>query len=268
MTTGKHILIVEDEDHLAVGIQYNLQAEGYRVSRVRDGGAALDVIRQAPKDVDLLILDLMLPGMSGYAVCEALRSQDWDGPVLILSARSLAEDRKRGFDVGANQYLTKPFDLGELISRVRNLLKHYRPRTADQPPLDHFAFGKVDINFRTFEVFQDGTPVRMTQLEMKLLQYFIQHEGRVISKQELLEKVWDMHGQVQTRAPDQFILRLRKALEPDPANPRHFLTIRDVGYRFLAAPPEALAASDAYPSDSQSKVSTESDGERQNSVNS
>jgi two-component system, OmpR family, alkaline phosphatase synthesis response regulator PhoP len=266
MTARKHILIVEDEDHLAVGIQYNLQAEGYRVSRVRDGASALAIVRRAPDDVDLMILDLMLPGMSGYAVCESLRSQAWDKPVLILSARTLSEDRKRGFDVGANQYLTKPFDLAELISRVRNLLRHYRPIAETAPPVERTAFGKVQVDFRTFEVFRDGSPVRMTQLEMKLLQYFLQHEGRVISKQELLEKVWGMQGQIQTRAPDQFLLRLRKALEPDPANPRHFLTIRDVGYRFLAEPPEETDASAGEPDRSAPGTSRHVASETRNSL--
>jgi two-component system OmpR family response regulator len=235
-TKPKHIVIVEDEEHLAVGIKFNLEAEGYRVTSFRDGATALTAIQDKPQDVDLLILDLMLPGMNGYIVCETLRGRGWDKPVLILSARTFSDDRKRGFDVGANQYLSKPFELDELISRVRNLLSHYRPRTDDPRPIHHFKFGTAYVNFETFEATSAGIPIRMTPLEMKLLLYFIQHEGRVIPRQELLENVWGMHGQVQTRAPDQFIRRLRKAFEQDPANPRHFLTIRDAGYRFVAEP--------------------------------
>ncbi|MCU0959625.1 MAG: response regulator transcription factor [Pirellulaceae bacterium] len=231
-----HIAILEDEEHLAVGIRFNLEAEGYRVTCFRDGGSALQAIGAAPRDIDLLILDLMLPGMSGYAVCEALRGQGWDRPVLILSARTLSDDRKRGFDVGANQYLSKPFELDELISRVRNLLTHYRPRPQPPAHVVRSTFGQAEVDFATYQVTCNGAPVRMTQLEMKLLQYFIEHEGRVIPRQELLENVWGLHGQVQTRAPDQFIRRLRKAFEPDPAQPRHFLTIRDAGYRFVAHP--------------------------------
>jgi two-component system, OmpR family, alkaline phosphatase synthesis response regulator PhoP len=237
-----HIVIVEDEEHLAIGLKFNLEADGYRVTNFKDGPSALAMIQEHPDDVDLLILDLMLPGMSGYNVCETLRGAGWDKPVLILSARTLPDDRRQGFDVGANQYMNKPFDLDELISRVRNLLTHYRPRVGDPPPIAHFEFGKARINFETFEATSDGVPIRMTPLEMKLLQYFIEHEGRVIPRQELLENVWGLHGQVQTRAPDQFIRRLRKAFEPDPANPRHFLTIRDAGYRFVVEP---SAASDA-----------------------
>ncbi len=232
----QHILIVEDEQHLAVGIKFNLESEGYRVTHVGDGVSALNVVHKDPVGIDLLILDLMLPGMSGYAVCETLREQNWDRPILILSARTLPEDRKRGFDVGTNQYMTKPFELDELISRVRNLLTHYRPRIETPLSIEAYEFGTAKIDFTTFEASNDGTPIRMTQLEMKLLHYFVQHEGRVIPRHELLENVWATSGHAQTRTPDQFIRRLRKAFEPDPANPIHFLTIRDAGYRFVAKP--------------------------------
>ncbi|MFW5693090.1 MAG: response regulator transcription factor [Thermoguttaceae bacterium] len=239
MQEKPHIIVVEDEEHLAKGIQYNLCAEGYRVTTFGDGPAALRFLEARPGDVDLIVLDLMLPGMSGYAVCEAIRAER-DTPVLILSARTLAEDRARGFDVGANQYLTKPFDLEEFLSRVRNLLQWAGRGSAGRgaagrPPLQA-AFGNAEINFDTFEVTVAGQQVRMTQLEMKLLRYFVEHEGRVIPRQELLEEVWGMAGNVQTRAPDQFLRRLRKTFEPDPANPRHFLTIRDAGYRFVGEP--------------------------------
>ncbi|MHC4178150.1 MAG: response regulator transcription factor [Planctomycetota bacterium] len=242
MAAKEHILVVEDEEHLATGIKYNLDAEGYRVTTVGDGPSALKVVEEAPGDVDLVILDLMLPGMSGYAVCEALRAAGKDLPVLILSARTLAEDRTRGFDVGANQYLTKPFDLDEFLSRVKNLLALHgrraeRPR-AQSTRVTTFEFGDARINFETFEVTTSGVPVRMTQLEMTLLRYFVENEGRVIPRHELLENVWDMSGNVNTRAPDQFIRRLRKTFEPDPSQPRHFLTIRDAGYRFVAQPDE------------------------------
>lgn len=231
-----HILVVEDESHLAVGIRFNLEREGYRVTLVGDGPKALEILRSDSDTVDLVILDLMLPKMSGYAVCEAIRAAGNPVPVLILTARILTEDRIRGFDVGANQYLTKPFDLDELLSRVRNLLTFGRHRRAAEQAtvvdVDDFSFGEAHINFRKFEVLVRGQPVRLTSLEMKLLQYFVQHRGRVIPRSELLENVWNAPGHLTTRAVDQFILRLRKLFEPDPANPRYFLTIRDAGYRF------------------------------------
>ena len=239
MPTGKHILVIEDEEHLATGIKYNLEAEGYRVTTVGDGPSALRIVEEDPDDVHLVILDLMLPGMSGYAVCEALRAADRDMPVLILSARTLSEDRTRGFDVGADQYMMKPFDLDEFLSRVNNLLRLYDRRAeggSKQPAaLASFQFGRAEINFQTFEATVAGEPVRMTQLEMKLLHYFVKNEGRVIPRRELLENVWGLRGIVNTRAPDQFIRRLRKTFEPDPGEPRHFLTVRDAGYRFVAA---------------------------------
>ena len=240
MAEQKHILVVEDEEHLATGIKYNLVAEGYRVTIVGDGPSALRILHENPEGVDLVILDLMLPGMSGYAVCEALRAFDMDTPVLILTARTLTEDRTRGFDAGANQYLTKPFDLDEFLSRVKNLLVfHSRGELRQRRQAGKvvsFEFGDARVNFETFEATVHNEPVRLTQLEMTLLRYFIENEGRVIPRRELLENVWGMPGTLNTRAPDQFIRRLRKTFEPDPAQPRHFLTIRDAGYRFLAKP--------------------------------
>ena len=232
----KHILVVEDEQHLLIGIKYNLEAEGYRVTAVDEGRAALTVVDQEP--VDLVVLDLMLPGMSGYSICETLRDSGYDMPILILSARTLPEDRTRGFEAGANQYLMKPFDLDEFLTRIKNLLlmqnRRLRPEAAPGALTQPYEFAAARINFQSFEVTVDGESVRMTQLEMKLLEYFIRHEGRVIPRHELLEKVWNMPGRLSTRAPDQFIRRLRKIFEPNPSEPRHFLTIRDAGYRFVS----------------------------------
>ena len=236
---AKHILVVEDERHLAVGIKFNLEAEGYRVTTVSDGPSALKLLEEGDEEIDLVILDLMLPGMSGYAVCQSLRESGNDVPILILSARTLAEDRTRGFDVGANQYLTKPFDLDELISRVKNLLTHYKrrhelPRAPSS--VTSYEFNDAKINFAQYELTVGGKPVQLTKREWELLLFFVENEGRLIPRQELLEQVWQMPGHIQTRAPDQFLLRLRKIFESDPANPKHFLTVRDMGYRFVARP--------------------------------
>lgn len=238
MANNEHILVVEDEQHLALGIKYNLVAEGYRVTAVGDGPSALQLLEQNAGSVDLMVLDLMLPGMSGYAVCEAIRAQNMELPILILTARTMTEDRTRGFQVGANQYLTKPFDLDEFLARIQNLLTYHGrdKRRAAANSILEFAFGQARINFQTFEVVVAGTAVRMTQLEMTLLRYFAENEGRVIPRRELLEKVWGLPGALNTRAPDQFIRRLRKIFELDPAQPRHFLTIRDAGYRFVPEP--------------------------------
>jgi len=237
MRSRKHVLIVEDEKHLAMGVKYNLEAEGYRVTWVEDGPTAIRLIEADHYAFDMIILDLMLPGMSGYAVCQALRDQSIYLPILILSARSLPEDRARGFDCGANQYLNKPFDLDELLARVKNLLKLH----AQVPPspvatpikINQIDFGRASINFETYEVRVDDREIKMTHKELQLLRYFVENQGRVISRQELLAEVWDMNREMQTRSVDQFMLRLRKIFEIDPAKPKHFLTLRDAGYRFV-----------------------------------
>jgi two-component system OmpR family response regulator len=230
-------LVVEDEDHLAVGIKYNLEAEGYRVTLVSDGPAALKRIEHDAASIDLIVLDLMLPGMSGYAVCETIRGRGLSTPVIMLSARTLTEDRTRGFNVGANQYMAKPFDLDELLSRIKNLLKlspnrepNVRPKSE---PLSQVEFGGVRANFLTHEVEVRGTPIKMTMMELRLLQHFAENPGRVISRQELLTEVWEVSAKMQTRKVDQFVARLRKLIEENPAQPQHILTIRDVGYRFV-----------------------------------
>lgn len=234
-----HILLVEDEEHLAVGIKFNLEAEGFRVTAVGNGPAALRVVEDAEIPVDLIVLDLMLPGMSGYDVCQQIRDSGKYMPVLMLSARTLSEDRTRGFDVGANQYLVKPFELNELISRVKNLLSQFTGRPQPKrssSKLIEYEFGDAKINFQTYEVLVSGKPLRLTQLQMKTLKYFVEHEGQVIPRHRLLEDVWEMPGHMNTRAPDQVMRQLRKMFESSPAKPQHFLTIRDAGYRFVRSP--------------------------------
>lgn len=236
-----HILVVEDEQHLGVGIKYNLEAENYRVTLVEDGITALRLLNSLGDSIDLVILDLMLPGMSGYSVCETIRDSGMEVPVLMLSARTLAEDRTRGFDVGANQYMSKPFELDELLSRVKNLLQARRGQrvAAAKPqrqPVSQTQFGNVEVNFDTHQVRVDGKSVRLTPKELRLLKFLVEHQGRVISRSELLTEVWELPGDIQTRAVDQFIARLRKAIEPNPAEPIHVITIRDAGYRFVPEP--------------------------------
>lgn len=229
-----HILVVDDERHLAVGIKFNLEAEGYQVTVAASGPAALQIASDDANPVDLIVLDLMLPGMSGYEVCEQLRESGKQMPILMLSARTLSEDRSRGFDVGANQYMVKPFELQELISRIKNLLGQIN-RGSQGKDLEVYEFANAKINFKTYEVSVNDKPVRLTQLQIKALKYFAENEGEVISRHQLLEDVWELPGHVTTRAPDQILRQLRKTFEPDPSKPVHFLTIRDAGYRFVRA---------------------------------
>jgi two-component system OmpR family response regulator len=234
----KHILVVEDEQHLAFGIKYNLEAEGFDVTTAGDGPAALKLIEEDARGVDLVVLDLMLPGMSGYAVCEALREKGNDVPVLMLSARTLVEDRIRGYDVGADQYLQKPFELEELLSMTRNLLARRTksaPRANEQTVATIYQFGRATVNFDTFDVTVAGERIRLTHTEMKLLRYFVEKEGLVVTRAELLEHVWGMAHMPTTRTVDNFIVNLRKYFEEDPAKPKHFLSVRGAGYRFVAS---------------------------------
>lgn len=234
------ILVVEDESHIAVGIKFNLEAEGFQVLIAADGAIALKMIDKPENQFELIILDLMLPGMSGYEVCRQLREAGNDVPILMLSARSLAEDRTQGFNAGTNQYLTKPFDLDEFISRVKNLLALGKTlaNSKEKPAgkIKQFEFGEATIDFEAYEAKVQQKTVRLTALQLRLLEYFIEHQGRVVTRQELLENVWNLPGYMNTRAPDQFLRQLRKTFEVDPSQPKHFLTLRDVGYRFVPDP--------------------------------
>ncbi len=239
----KHILVVEDEEHLAVGIKFNLEAEGFRVTTVGNGLAALKTIENVDLPVDLIVLDLMLPGMSGYEVCEKVRQAGKRMPILMLSARTLSEDRTRGFEVGASQYLVKPFELEELLARIKNLLSQStlvgESGKSPQKNVVEYEFGDAVVNFQTYEISVRGKAARLTQLQIKVLKFFVMNEGVVVPRAKLLEEVWGMHGNMNTRAPDQVLRQLRKTFEINPSAPVHFLTIRDAGYRFLQNPVQA-----------------------------
>jgi two-component system OmpR family response regulator len=236
------ILIVEDDPHIAHALQLNLEAEGYQAGIATDGPTALAQFEADKPPIDLVILDLMLPGMSGYSVCENLRSQGWDRPIVMLSARTLTEDRIRGYNVGADVYLQKPFDLEELLTVVRNLLQRFQSRpdrpapanTASVPML--YRFGDAEINFDTHQVLVAEQEVRLTALELKLLRYFIEHQNSVVSRAAILEEVWGMQHIPNTRTVDNFIMNLRRTFEKDSANPKHFLSVRGTGYRFVPHP--------------------------------
>lgn len=236
------ILIVEDEEHLAIGLKFNFEAEGYAVAVAGDGPSALKLFLEKPNAIDLVVLDLMLPGMSGYETCIALRAIDKDVPIVVLSARSLSEDRTRAFECGCDQYITKPFDLRELLSRVRIMLER-RPEDraaragaapAPDSPSAVFAFGASRVDFRKHEVTVNNVPHKLTPIELKLLELFVKNEGVVFSRSEILERVWGISPAPATRTVDNFLMRLRKHFESDPSQPRHFLSVRGAGYRFVS----------------------------------
>ena len=237
----KRILIVEDERHIGIGVKFNCEAEGYAAELVEDGPSAIQKLDEDGDAYDLVILDLMLPGMSGYAVLEMLRNSGIQTPVLILSARTLSEDKVRGFDLGADQYLTKPFELPELLSRVRSLIGRYSKIRGEVAKVeragdDAYAFEDCRVNFTRHEVTVRGEPKSLTALELKLLKHFIEREGVVLTRSELLDKVWGLDASPTTRTVDNFLVRLRQHFEIDPARPRHFLSVRGAGYKFVAQP--------------------------------
>jgi DNA-binding response OmpR family regulator len=226
------ILIVEDEAHLAKGIQFNLELEGYQVTVVGDGAQAHALLTSSPagERFDLLILDVMLPGMDGFALARALREAHNHTPILMLTAKSLPEDVVHGLEAGADDYLSKPFDLPVLLARVKGLLRR-RDWARGDNGLEQARIGQAEVDFRTFEIRVQGETTQLTLLEAMLLKLLVKNAGRVVSKAEILEKVWNVHPETQTRAVDNFIVRLRKYIETDPHTPRHIHTVRGAGYR-------------------------------------
>jgi DNA-binding response OmpR family regulator len=233
------ILVVEDELHLAEGLRFNLEAEGYEVAVAADGEAALERLLKHREPFDCVVLDVMLPGCDGFHVAAELRHAENFVPILMLTARNRPEDVLRGFEAGADDYLAKPFELAILIARLRGLLRRSewakRERTS-QPPSDLFTFAGKTIDFATLELKAGDKIVRLTLMEADLLRYLIQHEGQPVARKAILDEVWGLHEDTDTRAIDNFIVRLRKYLEADPAKPQHLLTVRGVGYRFVAQP--------------------------------
>ncbi len=246
------VLIVEDERHLADGLRYNLEAEGYTVEIVSDGESALARLLDERATYDAVVLDVMLPGKNGFTVAAELRQAGQFVPVLMLTARAHPEDVLRGFESGADDYLAKPFELAILLARIKGLLRRRewfhldRGNTAvpaagqsahvgAQPTAPElFVFAGRQIDFGALELRTNAQTMRLTLMEAKLLRHLIKHEGRVVSRKSLLEEVWELQEDTDTRAIDNFIVRLRKYIEDEPASPRHLLTVRGVGYRFVA----------------------------------
>jgi two-component system OmpR family response regulator len=231
------VLVVEDEAHLAAGLKLNLELDGYRVVIARSlREAAAQLLQAAP--IDLILLDVMLPDGESYGFCRQLRESGQYMPVIMLTARSAAEERVRGLDSGADDYMPKPFVLPELLARVRSALRRSGWRQQDPPTEEargSLQFGTAQINFDTHEASAHGKPVRLTQLELDLLYYFAQNAGRVLSRDELLERVWKLRNAPNTRSVDNFIARLRRYFEPLPDQPVHFLSHRGAGYKFIPA---------------------------------
>jgi DNA-binding response OmpR family regulator len=227
------ILIVEDEQSLARGIQFNLELEGHDVSVVGDGHEALTRMRPSEDGgQELVILDVMLPGgLDGFEVARRARENGNYAPILMLTARGMPEDVVRGLEAGADDYLPKPFDLAVLLARVKGLLRRRDWARTPSSDLDTARIGEVEVDFRSFELRGPGVSVRLTLLEAMLLKHLVQNVGRVVSKSELLEKVWNVSPDSETRSVDNFVVRLRRYLEPNPRFPKFLHTVRGAGYR-------------------------------------
>jgi len=246
------VLVVEDETHLADGLKFNLEAEGYMVQVVGDGESAIDRLLKSKEKFDAVVLDVMLPGIDGFGVATALRKAKNYIPVLMLTARGRPEDVLEGFAAGADDYLPKPFQLPIFLARLQGLLrrtgwmsgadnagkkKSGSPKTADtaasgDPSL--FTFEGKTLDFDTLQLRTETNTIQLTLMEAKLLRHLIKQNGRSVSRKSILEDVWGLREDTDTRAIDNFIVRLRRYIEDDPAKPRHLLTVRGVGYRFVA----------------------------------
>jgi len=233
------VLIVEDEKHLADGLRYNLRAEGYDVDTAGSAEHAESLLLDQPKSYDVVVLDVMLPGMDGFALASRLREQGQFVPILMLTARGQAEDVLRGFEAGADDYLPKPFDLSVLLARIHALLRRREWLRKTPPELapdtsNIFEFGTKTIDFEALELRSGDQTVHLTLMEADLLRYLINHDGRIVSRSAILEDVWGLREDTDTRAIDNFIVRLRKYIEDEPSRPRHLLTVRGVGYKFVS----------------------------------
>jgi len=258
------VLVVEDEAHLADGLRFNLQAEGHAVEVAADGETALARLVEKRERFDVVVLDVMLPGKSGFDVAALLREKRNYVPILMLTARGRAEDVLQGFASGADDYLPKPFELAILIARLESLLRrsawmkdrdragagdgdghggdHDLGKTRPVPEGergtggDTFSFGGKTIDFEELELRTLGNTIHLTVMEAELLRYLVKSEGRIVSRKSILEDVWGLHEDTDTRAIDNFVVRLRRYIEEDPSRPKHLQTVRGVGYRFVAEP--------------------------------
>jgi DNA-binding response OmpR family regulator len=231
--TKAKILLVEDEAHLAIGLKLNLQLEGFLIDVASTAREAAQFLLH-PEQYQLIVLDIMLPDMDGFSLCRQLREAGNFTPLFMLTARSSAEDRVLGLEVGADDYIVKPFELSELLARIRSALRRSAwNQKSPEPNGAILQFAQVALNVETRQVTRRGELIPLTRLEFDLLQYFIENPNRVITRGELLEKVWRLKNYPNARTVDNFLARLRKYFEADPQNPIHFLSIRGKGYRFV-----------------------------------
>jgi DNA-binding response OmpR family regulator len=243
--TSPLVVVVEDEEHLAKGVLLNLELEGYRTHHEADGDSALAYLLEAPLTgpdrISVIVLDCMLPGTNGFDMTRRLRASQRYTPILMLTARSRPEDVLEGLEAGADDYMPKPFELSILLARVKSLLRRtaWQQEHAATPrdaPSDTYYFNRRTIRFGALELVAPNRLTQLTVMEADLLRYLTEREGQIVSRKDILEQVWRVHEDTDTRAIDNFIVRLRRYIEDDPSDPQHLLTVRGIGYRFVANP--------------------------------
>jgi DNA-binding response OmpR family regulator len=241
MSAANRVLVVEDEQHIAHGLKFNLEAEGHEAVVTGSGEEALERVLRQGESFDVVILDVMLPGKDGFEVAAELRAAGQFVPILMLTARGRPDDVLNGFEAGADDYLVKPFELSILLARVNGLLRRRRWNERDaappQPPPDTYSFAGRMLDFGGMEIHAHGKAYRLTQMECELLRYLVRNAGRAVSRGTILEEVWGLHEETDTRAIDNFIVRLRRYLEDRPSSPKFLLTVRGVGYKFVPDAP-------------------------------
>lgn len=225
----KTILVIEDDISILRGLKDNLEYEGYAVVTETNGERGLQ--SALSKKPDLILLDIMLPGMNGYEICRRVKKEKPDLPVIMITARGSEMDKVSGLDIGADDYITKPFSIPELLARVRAVLRRAL-HTSEAP--EQYSFGKVRLDFKKLQAFREEMEIKLSTKEFEIMKYFIAHEGEAVHRHDLLNAVWGYESMPTTRTVDNFMLDLRKKLEDNPSNPVHIISIRDVGYKFLS----------------------------------
>ncbi|MFN8674604.1 MAG: response regulator transcription factor [Candidatus Sericytochromatia bacterium] len=228
----KHILLVEDEEHIVTGLIFNLELEGYKVTHAKDGNIAKNILFEKNNNFSLIILDVMLPEINGFDLCYALRKKNDFTPVLMLTAKKFDKDKIYGLQMGADDYITKPFNLEELLTRIEVLLRRQKWNNKINNSINELFFGDNYINFDSLTAKVSNIEIKLTNLEFRLLKVLAENENRVISREELLEKVWEIKDYLNLRTVDNFIMRLRKYFEKDPSKPVYFHSFRGIGYKF------------------------------------
>ena len=229
MEKSKHILLVEDDESILFGLQDILEGQGYQISTASNG---IDGLKLATENsIDLLILDIMLPGMNGLEICKKVKKEKLMLPIIMLTAKSSEIDKISGLDYGADDYITKPFSLSELLARIRAILRRVYP---EKNILRHYSFGNVEIDFTKMEVFVNNAEIKLTKKQFAILEYFIHNEGEVVHRHDLLNNIWGYDKTPSTRTVDTFILEIRKKIEKNPSRPKHIISISGVGYKFIS----------------------------------